>query len=147
LAEPTANVEIVNLAFPPLSCAVPNTFTPTMNVTGPVGMTVGDLIAAVNVTASPLLEGFGDDVRPAELVVCFTTWFTMGDALGPLFSSPKYTVVSGYESLFKFDLFSVATPLTLSIAVPKIVLPDMKLTFPVGMVGPTVVTTDVQVIF
>jgi hypothetical protein len=51
LVEPTASVEIVNFAFPPLSCAVPNIFVPTMKVTGPVGVTVGEVIVAVKVTA------------------------------------------------------------------------------------------------
>jgi hypothetical protein len=51
LVEPTASVEIVNFAFPLLSCAVPSTVFPAVKVTGPVGTTVGDEIFAVKVTA------------------------------------------------------------------------------------------------
>jgi len=48
---PTASEEIVSIALPPLSWAVPNTVLPAVNVTGPVGLTVGDEIVAVKVTA------------------------------------------------------------------------------------------------
>jgi hypothetical protein len=51
LVEPTARDEMVSIALPPLSCAVPSTVFPDVKVTGPVGITVGDEIFAVNVTA------------------------------------------------------------------------------------------------
>ena len=52
LVEPTASVDVVNFAFPPpLSCAVPSTVFPAAKVTGPVGITVGEVIVAVKVTA------------------------------------------------------------------------------------------------
>jgi len=51
LVEPTVSDEIVSDALPPLSCAVPSTVFPAVNVTGPVGVTVGDEIFAVKVTA------------------------------------------------------------------------------------------------
>jgi hypothetical protein len=51
LVEPTGNVDVVNFAFPPLSCAVPSTVFPAVKVTVPVGTTVGDEIVAVKVTA------------------------------------------------------------------------------------------------
>jgi hypothetical protein len=54
-------VEVVNLAFPPLSYAFPSTVVPIAKVTGPVGVTVGDVIVAVNVTTCPEFEGFGDE--------------------------------------------------------------------------------------
>ena len=41
-----------------------------MKVTGPVGITVGDVIVAVNVTACPCFDGFRDEMIVAELVVC-----------------------------------------------------------------------------
>jgi hypothetical protein len=44
-------VEVVKLALPLLSCAVPSTVFPAVKVTGPVAVTVGDVIVAVNVIA------------------------------------------------------------------------------------------------
>jgi hypothetical protein len=42
---------------------------PALNVTGPFGITVGEVIVAVKVTTWPNVDGFGDDVTVAELVV------------------------------------------------------------------------------
>jgi predicted small secreted protein len=69
LVEPTASVEVVNFASPPLSCAVPSTVSPTAKVTGPVGVTVGDVIVAVKVTACPDVDGVGDDVSVGHHLV------------------------------------------------------------------------------
>jgi hypothetical protein len=95
LVEPTASVEVVNVALPSLSSTLPSTVFPAVKVTGPAGVAVGELIFAVKVTASPWVDGFGDAVMVAALVVCVITWFRMGDALGPLFVSPVYTANSG----------------------------------------------------
>ena len=73
LPEPTARIEVVNFAWPALSCAVPRTVFPTAKVTSPVGLAVGEVMVAVNLTACPDLDGFGEDVRVAELVAWFTT--------------------------------------------------------------------------
>jgi hypothetical protein len=51
LVEPTDRDEIVSFALPPPSWAVPSTVFPAVKVTGPVGITVGDEIVAVKVTA------------------------------------------------------------------------------------------------
>ena len=51
MSEPTGSVEMMKVAFPPASWAVPNTVFPKVNVTGPVGVTVGEVILAVKVTA------------------------------------------------------------------------------------------------
>jgi hypothetical protein len=88
LVEPTASVDVVNVAFPPLSCPVPSTIFPAIKVTGPVGLTVGDVMVAVKVTACPDVDGFGDEVSVAELVASVTTWFTTEDVLLRLFASP-----------------------------------------------------------
>ena len=50
LVEPTDRDETVSFALPPLCCAVPSIVFPAVNVTGPLGITVGDEIVAVNVT-------------------------------------------------------------------------------------------------
>ena len=51
MVEPTASDEVVNVALPPLRCAVPSTVFPDVKVTDPVGVSVGDEIFAVKVTA------------------------------------------------------------------------------------------------
>ena len=56
LVEPKVRVEVVIVALPDvlpaqLSWTVPRTVFPAVNVTGPVGLTVGDVICAENVTA------------------------------------------------------------------------------------------------
>ena len=44
--------------------------------------TVGDEIVAVKVTACGLcVDGFGDEVSVAVLVVCRTSWFNTADVL------------------------------------------------------------------
>jgi molybdopterin biosynthesis enzyme MoaB len=60
-----------------------------VNVTGPVGLTVGDVMVAVKVTASPRVDGFGDEMRVAELVVSCITWLKMAEVLRSLFTSPE----------------------------------------------------------
>jgi len=95
LVEPTASDEIASAALPPLSCAVPSTVFPAVNVTGPVGFTVGDVIVAVKVTACPCADGLGDEVSVAVLVASSTTWFSTADVLPKLAASPTYTAVNG----------------------------------------------------
>ena len=95
MVEPTASVDVVKLAFPALSCAVPSTLLPMAKVTGPFGITVGDVIVAVNVTTCPNVEGFGEEVSVAELVAWVITWITTGELLLRLFTSPPYIAVRG----------------------------------------------------
>ncbi len=59
------------------------------------------------------MDGFGDDVRVAELVVCNTTWFSTADVLPELVASPAYTAVNGYVLASRLDLVRVAMPLLL----------------------------------
>ena len=51
LFDPTARVDVVNSALPWLNVAVPSTILPAVKVTGPVGVTVGDVMVVVKVTA------------------------------------------------------------------------------------------------
>jgi len=67
--EPGGNDEVVNLAtLPGMRLTLPSTVFPALNITGPLGCAVGDVILAVNVTAWPMLDGFGEEVSVAELV-------------------------------------------------------------------------------
>src|SRR5258708_2230331 len=62
---PTASVDLVSLATPPLNVAEPIASVPSRNFTLPVG--AGPVLVpctcAVNVTACPKCEGFGLEVR------------------------------------------------------------------------------------
>jgi hypothetical protein len=93
------------------------------------------------------VDGFGEEVSVAELVVCNTTWFSIVDVLPRLAASPTYTALSGKEPALRFDLVKVATPLLLSVAEPIVWPLHVKLTFPVGVVEPVDLTLAVQVIF
>ncbi len=56
---PAVNDAVVTLAVPPTSVAVPSCVPPSKKVTVPVG--AAPLTVAVNRTACPVLDGFGDD--------------------------------------------------------------------------------------
>jgi len=89
VVDPTASDEVVNVAVPLLSSTVPRVVFPVVNVTGPEGTTVGEVIFAVKVTACPCVDGLGDEVSVAELVACCTVWLKTGDVLPELLPSPR----------------------------------------------------------
>jgi hypothetical protein len=93
LSEPAGKEDVMNCALPPLNCTLPNTVFPIENVTGPLGVTVGDAMVAVNVTVCPTADGFTDDVIDAALAPGCTTSFTAADELPRLLASPPYTAV------------------------------------------------------
>jgi len=118
---------------------------PAVKVTGPFGVTVGDEILAVKVTASPCVDGFGDEVSSAVLVVCKTTWLRTVDLPGGLLASPPYTAISGYGSAFNNDFVRVAPPLLSSIAEPMVNRSHVNFTLPVGINLPEGLTIAVNV--
>jgi hypothetical protein len=66
---PAVRVEVVSIAFPPLTGTVPRIVEPFSNVTVPVGMplpAVG-LTAAVNVTGIPTAEGLFEELNAVTL--------------------------------------------------------------------------------
>ena len=58
---PTGKVAVLRLALPPARFTVPRTTEPEVNVTVPVGVVVGDVTVAVNLTVCPAVEGFFED--------------------------------------------------------------------------------------
>jgi hypothetical protein len=65
--EPTANVDVLYVAFPLLSVPVPRVVLPFLNVTVPVaadGVTV-----AVKVTEEPYVDGFEEEATVVEVEV------------------------------------------------------------------------------
>ena len=71
--EPADKNDVVSAALPLVSLTVPRTVFPAVKVTSPFGVTVGDVIFAMNVMAWPTVDGLGEDVILAALVVCCTT--------------------------------------------------------------------------
>ena len=67
--DPAGRDDVVRVAFPPLNCALPSVVLPAVNVTGPVGTTVADVIFTEKVTLWPSDDGFGADVMAAVLEV------------------------------------------------------------------------------
>ena len=65
---PTAKVDVVNLATPPLRVALPIDLLPFLKVTVPVGVGPAEVTVAVKVTVWPYFDGFKLEAR-AVLVV------------------------------------------------------------------------------
>ena len=79
---PTVRLDVVSVAWPvgPRTTAA-RVVAPSVNVTVPVGATPADgpfvtVTVAVNVTACPKIDGFGDDVRVVAVSASMTTWST-----------------------------------------------------------------------
>ena len=72
--EPTVSDVVVKDAPPPLSVEVPSRVEPLKNCTFPVPE--DGVIAAVNVTGWPLLEGLSLDVRAVEVFTLRTSLST-----------------------------------------------------------------------
>jgi hypothetical protein len=62
--EPNVSDEVVSVATPPLSGAVPRIVAPSLNVTVPVGEV--PVTVAAKVTAWPTLLGFGEELREVD---------------------------------------------------------------------------------
>jgi hypothetical protein len=73
---PSASVEIANVVFLLLSVPVPSVVLPSLNVTVPAGLPAPGAIGvtvAVNVTVSPLMDGFNEDTTEIEVAALSTT--------------------------------------------------------------------------
>lgn len=70
---PAARVEVVKVATPLLSVAVPSFTLPIINVTLPVGFPFDAETVAVNVNDCPKVEGFSDEVTAVVVLILFTT--------------------------------------------------------------------------
>jgi hypothetical protein len=83
---PTASAVDAKVAEPPLMIPVKSVVAPSLNVTLPVAL-AGDT-AAVNVTFTPRVDGFNDDVRVVVVEIGFTIWVSTEDVLVRLVASP-----------------------------------------------------------
>lgn len=86
--DPTGSVEVVNVATPLLSEAVPNVVAPFLNVTVPVGTPPEEVTVAVKVTAWPEADGFGEELSDSAVRALVTTCFSTGEVLALYAPSP-----------------------------------------------------------
>jgi len=84
--EPVASVEMLNVAFPPLSAPVPSAVLPSVNVTVPVAV-VG-VTVAVKVTDEPYADGFADEISVTVVFPLFTVCVRVVEVLLLSFVSP-----------------------------------------------------------
>jgi len=82
---PFTSVEIANVAFRLLlSVPLPSVVLPSLNVTVPVGVPAPGALAvtvAVNVTMSPVMDGFNEDTIVVVVLALSTTWDRTADVL------------------------------------------------------------------
>ena len=128
---PTVSVDVTSEALPLTSVTVPSTVAPSLNVTVPVGTPAADVTVELSVTAWPLVEGLGLEVRLVEVAAGFTIWVTVGDVLAANVALPLYVAESGWLPTVRVDVTSEALPLT-SVTVPRTVAPSRNVTVPVG---------------
>ena len=86
--DPTGRVNVVNVAMPLLSAALPSVVVPFLNVTVPVGTPAEEVTVAVKVTVCPEDDGFGDEVRDSAVGALLTTCFSTGEVLALYVASP-----------------------------------------------------------
>ena len=90
--DPAARSDLVSVATPPLRVPVPNSVTPSLNVTVPAGVptpVAPVATVAVHVTACPTFEGFKDEATAVVVVFLFTTWLTAVEVLVANVASPS----------------------------------------------------------
>src|SRR5437762_480797 len=92
---PAASVVTLSEALPLTSVTVPSAVAPSLNVTVPVGTPAADVTVELSVTAWPLVEGLGLEVRLVEVAAGFTIWVTVGDVLAANVALPLYVAESG----------------------------------------------------
>src|SRR5207245_133293 len=107
----TVSVDVTSEAVPLTSVTVPSTVAPSLNVTVPVGTPAADVTVELSVTAWPLVEGLGLEVRLVEVAAGFTIWVTVGDVLAAIVALPLYVAESGWLPTVRVVVTSEALPL------------------------------------
>jgi hypothetical protein len=143
--DPTASVDVVNVALPPLSVPVPSTLVPSLNVTDPVGVpVVDDFTVAVKVTGFPCFEGLSEELTVLDVAAFVTVSVSTAEVLPVKFASPPYTAVIECDPTASVDVVNVALP-PLSVPVPSTLVPSLKVTIPVGVPEVAGLTVAVKV--
>jgi hypothetical protein len=134
--EPTGRVVVVSAAVPALpSVAVPSEVVPLKNSTVPVGVPVPGLVAvtvAVREIEAPVLPDEGDAVSAVVVLACATVTVVAVEVLPVKLRSPWYTAVIEFEPSGSAGVERVAMPPLPTLAVPRLIVPLMNATVPVG---------------
>ena len=121
------------LATPPTKVAAPSARVPDLNVTDPVGTPeVVAVTVALNVTDSPTVDGFSDELSAVLVVVLFTTCDTAAEVLAAWLASPLYATVTLCVPTVSADVASDAAP-PAKFCVPNVAVPFLNATVPVGV--------------
>ena len=131
---------MLNVAVPVTSrVPVPSVVLPTLKLTVPVGVPPFNEVTvtiAVNVTSWPTLDGFGAELSKVAVVPLSTVCVSVADVLPAYCTSPPYTALIDSEPAGKLVVVNVACP-ELSVPVPRMVGPCLKVTVPVAADGLT----------
>jgi hypothetical protein len=82
--DPRASKDVLNVAFPPISGLEPKEVAPSFKVTVPVGVPLPGATTAtvaVNVTAWPKCDGFGEEVSVVVVADLLTVCVKAGETL------------------------------------------------------------------
>jgi len=96
LCEPTVNADVVNVAVRVglLTVVVAMIVLPSLNFTVPSGLPpYWPATVAVNLTDSPLVDGFTDDETTIVILALVTVWVKIADLLVTSFPLPPYVAV------------------------------------------------------
>lgn len=144
--EATARVVVLKVATAEaLRVTVPSVVVPSLKVTVPVGVPDTEAVTVtVRVTVPPGKAGLGKALK-AVVVFCWTVCVSGAEVLAASFVSPPYAAVMECCPGGRDKVVNVATPEALSVPVPIIVAPSLKMTDPVGMPEKAGVTITVKV--
>jgi hypothetical protein len=145
----TVRALVVKVATPePSRVPVPSMAAPSLNVTVPVGVPepgAEAVTVAVNVTDWPLTDGLAEEATAVPVPALFTVWFTVLEVLVLKLPSPAYTAVTEWGPTLSVVVAKVATPEPLSVPVPIVATPSLKVTVPVGVPAPGALAVTVAV--
>jgi hypothetical protein len=94
--EATTNVEVLNVAEPPLRAPEPRVVAPSLKVTVPVGVPLpgaAGATVAVKVTPCPNAEGFPDEITAVVVLALFTVCVSVLDVLAAKLLLPAKAAV------------------------------------------------------
>jgi hypothetical protein len=125
--EPTARDDVVKVALPPASGAVPKVAAPFLNVTSSPsgGVPEPALAVAVKVTCCPSSLGFNEEATTVVVADLLTVCVSTAEVLVRNAVSPGYFALIERVPAGSEDVASVATPLV-NVPVPKVVDPFVK---------------------
>jgi hypothetical protein len=109
------------------------TFVPMVSFTVPVGRPANcGATETVNVTDPPKVEGFGAELSVVVLVALVTVWEIAADVLAAYLVFPLYVTVMDAVPTANVLVAKVAAP-PLSVPFPRVFVPALNVTVPVGV--------------